>query len=338
MKTRKGREQGDLFGILGHAAKVATKPTGLDRLKVVDFELFRKVLEGRLNYGDQTKGGRIPWDAVLMFKVLVLQKFYGLSDEDTEFQIMDRFSFMRFLKLQPGDGAPDSTTIWSYKERLGEAGIRECFELFDARLKSEGLVGKEGRIIDASFVEAPRQRNDRDDNAQIKRGERPAHFDENPHVGSHKDTDARWTKKNEQVFYGYKNHVKMDASSKFIEDYAVTDASVHDSQVVKTLVTEADRGRGLWVDSAYKGEPIAAYLKGLAVLRFLCAKGKTEAERKIMRTYSCVRCRVEHGFGRMTQMGADQFHRIGKARADFETGLCNLTYNLDRYAMFHSQA
>lgn len=106
-----------------------------------------------------------------------------------------------------------------FKEHLGVEGMLAVFELFNAKLRGQGLIASCGKIIDASFVEALRQRNSREENVQIKAGERPESFDENSRRGCQKDTDARWTKKNEQTYYGYKNHVKVDAASKFIDTF-----------------------------------------------------------------------------------------------------------------------
>lgn len=340
MRVRTGSEQSNLFDILAHADSSSARKTSLDRLAIIDWEAFRPTLLKHLDYGNQAKGGRPPWCPVLMFKVLVLQRLFDLSDEQTELQILDRFSFLRFLGLRPGDGAPDHATIWAFKERLGEAGMRALFDGFNNQLTAQGLIASCGKIIDASFVEASKQRNNREDNKRIKNGERPEHFDENPHRGSQKDTDARWTKKNQQSYYGYKNHIKMDAASKFIEDFTVTDASVHDSQPVEDLLSESDRGKVLWADSAYIGPFIAGVLARFGMLANICEKGTsaralTREQKRKNRHKSRVRARVEHAFGRITQFGGDRFRRIGKRRCCFETALTNLTYNLDRYAMFH---
>ena len=75
-----------------------------------------------------------------------------------EFQILDRFSFQRFLGLSVGDGAPDKNTIWDFKQRLGWQGMKSLFELFGGLLAEKGLVGKGGKIVDASFVDVPRRR------------------------------------------------------------------------------------------------------------------------------------------------------------------------------------
>ena len=339
MRTRKGKEQPDIFGILEHASSSQQRLTGLDRLDAaIDWEHFRPTLLERLQYSDQKKGGRAPWDPVLMLKVLVLQKFHGLSDEQTEFQLLDRFSFMRFVGLQPGDGAPDYSTIWRFKEALGEDGMRALFDVFNQQLQAQGLIGKEGRIVDASFVDAPRQRNTPDQNAQIKCGERPADFDANPFVGRQKDTDARWTKKGDEVHFGYKNHVKADAASKFIEDFSVTNAAIHDSQVFKNLVHEADAGRAIFADSAYRSAEFESYLEDLGAQSCIHEKGTrgaplNEVQRKTNQLKSQTRARVEHLFGRLTHFGAHLCRRIGQTRNTFEIALANLTYNLDRYAL-----
>jgi IS5 family transposase len=343
MRVKTGSKQSNLFDILDHADSMTERKSGLDRLEVIDWEAFRPVLLKHLEYKAQSKGGRIPWCPVLMLKVLVLQRFFGLSDEQSEFQILDRFSFLRFLGLRPGDGAPDHATIWSFKERLGVEGMRAIFAAFDAQLRGQNLIGKEGKIVDASFVEAPRQRNRRHENEQIKRGERPEHFDRKPRRGCQKDTDARWTKKNNLAHYGYKNHAKVDAASKFVEDFAVTNAAVHDSQALPTLIGEEDSGSALWADSAYAGKPIAEHLERHNVLNFVCEKATAtrplkREQKRLNRRKSKVRARVEHAFGRMAQFGGNTFRRIGLRRARFEITLTNLTYNLDRFAILHRTA
>ncbi|MBK1860116.1 IS5 family transposase, partial [Cerasicoccus arenae] len=206
-----------------------------------------------------------------------------------------------------------------------------------------GLIASCGKIIDASFVEAPKQRNRRQENEQIKRGEVPERIAKKPRRQCQKDLDARWTKKNNQSYYGYKNHVKVDAASKFIETFTVTDATVHDSQPVEELLRESDRNTMLWADSAYTGPAIRVILKRFAMLANICEKGNaayslTRSQKLKNKKKSRIRARVEHTFGRIAQFGGDRFRRIGKRRCCFETALANLTYNLDRFAMFHRKA
>ena len=341
MRVRRGSKQSNLFDILSHVDIASQRKSSLDRLSVIDWERFRPLLDERLAYGDQSKGGRIPWCPVLMLKVLVLQRFFDLSDQDTEFQILDRFSFLRFLGLRPGDGAPDHATIWAFKERLGAEGMLAVFELFNDQLRDQGLIASCGKIIDASFVEAPKQRNRRHENEQIKRGEVPERIARKRRRQCQKDLDARWAKKNNQSYYGYKNHVKMDAASKFIETFTVTHAAVHDSQPVEQLLRQSDRETVLWADSAYIGPIIAALLERFKMLDNICEKGTSvrplnRSQKRRNKERSRIRARVEHAFGRIAQFGGNRFRRIGQRRCRFETALTNLTYNLDRYAMFHA--
>ena len=158
----------------------------------VDFEKFRTLLENNFCKLSKGPGGRPPYDYVLMFKVLILQRYYNLSDEQVEYQINDRMSFMRFLDLTIADDIPDSRTVWAFREQLVDLGlVEQLFELFLGELERLNLIVNEGKIIDASFIEVPRQRNKRQENQLIKEGEIPASIEENPHRKAQKDTDAR---------------------------------------------------------------------------------------------------------------------------------------------------
>jgi IS5 family transposase len=215
--------------------------------KGVDFEMFRAVLEEGLSKESSGKGGCPAYDYVLMFKILILQRYYNLSDDRVEYQVNDRMSFMRFLDLSIADDIPDSKTVWHFRERLTDLEmVEDLFALFLNELERLNLVVNEGKIVDASFVEVPIQRNSRDENRQIKQGEIPARFEDNPHVNSQKDADARWVKKNNVSYFGYKNHVRQDAASKLVVKYMVTDASVHDSKTVEELLDDRDKGEDLY--------------------------------------------------------------------------------------------
>ena len=130
----------------------------LERLaRVVDFEAFRAELETALAHAGRAKGGRPPYDAVLMFKVLVLQTLYTLSDDATEYQLKDRLSFMRFCGLALHDPVPDAKTIWLYREQLTRTGAHErLFDRFDAILRERGYLAMGGQIVDATVIEARR--------------------------------------------------------------------------------------------------------------------------------------------------------------------------------------
>lgn len=307
---------------------------------VVDWEMFRPVLERALHHEAKGAGGRPAFDEVLMFKILVLQRVYGLSDEQAELQIMDRLSFQEFLGLRLADKVPDEKTIWVFRQELtGKKVAEPLFETFKAHLEAAGLLMKAGVIVDATFVDVPRQRNTREENATIKKGEIPREWqkDENRNQLEQKDTDARWTKKNGECHFGYKDHVKVDRGSKLITAYTVTDASVHDSQAVDKLLREEDAGKELHADSAYVGEPIAKVLEAKGMGNAIHEKGYRNhpltAEQKTRNwEKSKIRVRVEHVFGFMEMSMKGIFVRvIGKERVGTVIGLANLTYNLFRY-------
>jgi len=308
--------------------------------KGIDFELFRAILMEKLYIEPKDKGGRKPYDYVLMFKILILQRFYNLSDDQTEFQICDRLSFMRFLNLTIGDDVPDSKTVWFFRERVIDLGLIDVlFDLFLTQLAGLGLIAHEGKIVDASFVEVPKQRNSRKENEQIKNNEIPAGWEgkENKNKLAQKDTDARWTKKNNVAYYGYKNHVKCDSKSKIITGYTVTDASVHDSQTIVDLMGKEDEKQTLHADSAYTGEELHKTLaddKKMVVQ--INEKGKRNTPLTVEQTEknkekSKVRVRVEHIFGFVeNSMNGSTINTIGLKRAQGLIGLMNLTYNMFR--------
>ena len=107
----------------------------------------------------------------MMFKVLFLQRYYGLSDEQTEYQIVDRGSFRRFVGIENVNDVPDARTIWKYREELTKANAYDkLFDEFTEMLRQKGYELNKGQMIDASFVVAPRQRNTREENQKIKEG------------------------------------------------------------------------------------------------------------------------------------------------------------------------
>ena len=123
-----------------------------------------------------------------------------------------------------------------------------------------------------------------------------------PHKLAQKDMDARWTKKNGTTFYGYKNHIKADTKTKLIEEYIVTDASVHDSQAIEQLLTTKDEGQSLYADSAYTGEDQETVYKKRKVINKVIEKGYrnkplTEEQKNNNKEKSRARARVEHVFG-----------------------------------------
>lgn len=282
---------------------------------------------------DKSKGGRPRMDIVMMFKLLILQQLYNLGDQAMEFQIADRSSFRNFLGIKSIKGVPDEKTIWSYRERLKESGQLELlFKDFHKRLNSKGLVANKGKVVDATIVKAPIQRNSQEENDKIKQGEQIAEWNKK----RQKDIDARWVKKHGNSSYGYKDHIKIDRKSKLIDSYAVGTASEHDSQKLDSLISKKDKGQTLYGDSAYRGEKqeeIISKSKMKSRIHKKDYRGKplTESEIKTNKSRSKIRVRVEHIFGHMKKcMGGFEIRSIGVQRAKTQIGLKNLAYNISR--------
>ena len=315
---------------------------------LIDFEQFRPTLEAVLIKEDcKTPAGRRQFDSVLIFKILILKRYYGLSDTGIEYQIADRTSFRKFLGISTVDEIPVDKTIWNYQETLTKAGtFDKLFDAFNETLSSKGLFFNEGQIIDASFVEAPRQRNSREENKQIKEGNGeqlwlPQEGDTEKEIKKkrnkkrHKDIDARWTKKRDETHYGYKGHTKVDKKSKLIKKKLTTPANVHDSQVAAELIDESDEGQTVHLDAGYVGQEEA--LKAKNVKPIICEKGfrnnpLTQEQKDSNREKSRIRCRVEHVYGFIEQsMHGSYVRTIGLMRANASFALTCLIYNMFRY-------
>jgi IS5 family transposase len=327
---------------------IANRYSGLDARNdplvkidaVVCWEDFRPALEAvwrTAPHSRKSPAGRKPLDAVVMFKMIVLCALYNLSDDQVEYQTRDRLLFMRFLGLGLEDRVPDAKTVWLYREQLAQAGMIETlFEDFDGYLKDQGYLAMGGQIIDASIVLVPKQRNSRDENARIKDGETPEGWENQPAKRAQKDTDARWTKKHGKSHYGYKNHVSVDRRHKLVRRYRVTDAAVHDSQVVDDILDPNNTASDVWADSAYRSAEIEARLEGKGLKSRIHRKGHrnkplSERARRGNKTRSKVRARVEHVFGAQSNdMGGTLVRSIGLVRARARIGLKNLVYNMRR--------
>ena len=291
--------QRSFFDVENRLQSVSKMGDQLERLSTaVPWESFRSLLAGVHEKERKSNAGRKPIDVVLMFKILILQTLYNLSDTQVEFQIRDRLSFARFHALGIEDGVPDHTTVWLFRERLKELGLIEpLFDRFGDYLAAEGFEAKQGQIVDASIVPVPIQRNSREENGRIKNGEVPQDWSDAKR--EQKDVEARWTKKNGKSYFGYKNYIDVDAENKLIRTFEVTPANVHDSQILDELIDPDNTDPRVWADSAYRSEESEAMLQDAGYESHICEKGQVgqplSAEQEANnRKRSKVRSRVEH--------------------------------------------
>jgi len=307
--------------------------------KVMDWRIFEAALERARP--DKTKrgvGGRPPYSNMLLFKIVILQALHNISDDQMEFLIIDRLSWQRFLGLSLGDDVPDSKTIWLFREVLTNSGVYdELFELFNEKLLKLGVITREGSIDDATFIDVPKQRNKKEENEAIKNHETPEGWEEQPHKLAQKDMDARWAKKGKETHFGYKNHVKVDRTSKIITAWRVTAANVNEILMFLALMDEHDRQ--VWADSAYLSGEIVEIINKIYpdLILHINEKGYrnrplTDEQKANNREKSRVRAPVEHVFGHMSvSMNALTLRCIGITRAESNIVLRNLAYNLSRY-------
>jgi len=212
--------------------------------KVVNWEVFRAILDEAIPRTKSPKGGRPAYDNLMMFKILVIKRLFNLSADETEYQINDRLSFMRFLGLGLEDKVPDAKTIWLYEDTLAKKGVgEELFKAFHAQIAAKGYITKTGSIVDASFIEAPKRKNTKEQREKLKSGEIPEEWDdkEHPQKLCQRDTDATWTIKGKEAHFGYKDTVKVDLDSKLIDSYKVTTDCVNDLTAAKGIFDETDK-------------------------------------------------------------------------------------------------
>lgn len=320
----------------------------------VDFEIFRADLEKALAYCDGTKGGRPPYDPVIMFKILIIQAQNNLSDDRAEFLISDRLSFMRFLGLGLHDRVPDAKTIWAFRERLTRAkAIEGLFARFGAALRDAGYIAMSGQLVDSTLVAAPKQRNTDEEKKDIKAGKSAADiWPDAPAKARQKDVDARWTiqfgKARAPVdggptppdiaipCFGYKNHAGIDKRFKFIRRWDVTDAARHDGRMLRRgLLDKTNTGSGVWADSAYRSKKNEAFMERHGFTSHVhrrkpAGKPMPKHIRRGNSTKSKHRAPVEHVFAVQKHMMGMAVRTIGIARAKTKIGLANIAYNMRR--------
>jgi IS5 family transposase len=202
----------------------------LERLAtLIDWERLRGSLERAYKLGG---AGREPVDPVMLFKLLLLERLYQLSDRDAVWMARDSLSFRQFLGLGAGDNVPDDTTVVVFRRRIREAGLLDdLFAEVTVQLEEQGIGVREGhiKIVDATLVEAavrpPRKPKAAGDDGAAPEEPKPP-----------LDPDADFTVKNNKPHYGYKLHLGQDRETGLITNHVLTSASVHDSRMFADLV------------------------------------------------------------------------------------------------------
>ena len=349
-----------LFSLNDHLERLSKDGDPLEVLeRTVDFEYFRGWLVEGLGYGDGSKGGRPPFDAVSMFKVLIVQAQHNLSDAKMEFMIRDRLSWMRFFGFDLGGAMPDENTIRHFRNRMTETGtLKRVMKAFDWQLHKKGYIPMSGQIVDATLVPAPKQRNSDGEKQAIKDGKTAEEiWPDEPNKAAQKDVDARWTLKiGGKVRYrpdgtplpqialpvfGYKSHISIDRKFGFIRGATVTSAADADGRHLKHVIDKQNTAADVWADSAYRSQKNEKWLetnmlKSQIHRRKPAGRPMPEATAKANAKKSSVRARIEHVFAHQKNRFGLFIRTIGIVRAEAKLTLANLAYNFDRL-IFHER-
>jgi transposase, IS5 family len=298
-----------------------------------------------------------------MFKMLVLQTLYTLSDDQTEYQLRDRLSFMRFVGLALRDPVPDAKTIWLFREQLTRAGaIGRLFRRFDRTLRDRGVLAMGGQILDTTVVHARPARLTAEEKAVLRESGTPSGW--SPARRAQIDRDARWTLKRGRKrrspeagdggnrrhaveiavpVFGYKNHIGIDRAHGLIRTWAVAHAAAHDGRQLAGLLGGANTASGVWAGTAYRS---AANLVALAKRALIPHLQRPKPRGKPMpphirrgnATRGKVRAAVEHVLACQKQRPRPVVRTIGMTRATTKLGLANLACNLLRFAWLQGRA
>jgi IS5 family transposase len=297
----------------------------------IDFRAIATEVDHLCPRPSRSKGGRAPFPTELMVRILVIKSLWNLSDEQLEYQLLDRASFQRFTSLQNSARIPDAKTIWAFSERLSQAGAADViFGDLNRQLYKAGYWSRGGQIVDATIVPTPIQRNTKEENTRIKQGDVPDDWQQNKR--RQKDTDARWTKKHGKSYFGYKASVNVDKRCKLIRKIHVSDAGEGDQRHLAMILDPMNTNRDLYADRGYTmTEQIAEQdVRDCIQRRGQKAHPLNARQKQRNKHLAKTRARVEHVFGAMEQMGGKWVRCIGLKRADFAIKMKASVYNMRR--------
>ena len=227
----------------------------------IDWSAVEAVLGG-------LKSGRMgppAYPALLMFKALLVQQWYGLSDPGLEEALSDRMSFRRFVGLAADQAAPDHSTLWRFRQALAKSHLDQAaFEAVAAQFDSQGLIVKQGTLIDASLIRAQTRPPAPPAPGEIEPGASKL-------IGAKREPEADWTRRGHERFFGYKVHVSVDRGSGLVRRVIMTGASVNDTTPADQLLIGDEKE--VWADKAYDSHARRARLRALRIKNRICQRG-----------------------------------------------------------------
>lgn len=280
----------------------------------IDFGELAGLVDALIERGDGRKGGRPAYPTEVMVRILVLKRLYNLSDEQMEYQLLDRASYQRFCLLQDAMNVPDRNTIWRFGERLGVEGVTALLQGVDAQPQRHGYIARGGQAIDATLVPAPRQRIGKEDRQCLAQGGQPDWSDAQRRQ---KDVEATHTKKHGRSYFGYKLSVSVDLKHGFIRGIATGTASEHDGHHFDEVLDMHNTGRAVHADKAYPSRQRRQMLQVLGLVdamqrRARPGKPLSECQKRRNQRIAKKRAKVEHVFAGIRHLGASSCARSGR--------------------------
>lgn len=342
------QQRQDLFAADHRRQKITQFTKVLDALDgLVDWAALTTVVNNCTGReASQLKGGRPAYPTQVLVKIIVLQQLYGnLSDEDTEYALLDRGSWQRFIGMAEARDLPDARTIWHFKNQLAQTGsATELFADVQRQLNAAGLAAKGGQMIDATIVPSPKMHFTKDEKQTIAAGEIPDHWSDKQ--AAHKDTDAHWSAKRGQWYHGYKAHANADQKHKLIRILEVTPANESDmnhfEEMIDTTEDRQQHGKTIHADRGYDS---AANRQTLKANKLRDGVARNDDRKRYDQTdiharnhkLSRIRARVEHVFGAWEKVIGKSIRCIGLKRATAQITMQAIVVNLRRWVTLDAQ-
>jgi IS5 family transposase len=270
---------------------------------------------------DETGPGRPGYPAVVLFKALLLQSLYGLSDVELEEALADRLSFRKFVGLSLEDAVPDSTTLCRFRNVLiVEHRLEKLFGELDRQLEKAGVILKRGTMLDATLIETGAAAPPRSDGAAT-------------------DPDARFAKRSGKAgsVYGYKAHMGVDEGSGIIRSVITTPANVNDTTPADALIRGDERV--VWADAAYHTHAREWALKARGIKPRLMRRANKHHPKlpprlqRLNRLIARKRAQVETTFATLKRrMGLHMIRYIGLPKAHAQVTMAAIAFNMRRWA------
>jgi transposase, IS5 family len=333
------------YGQLGFADKpVGPGKSGSDQFfALVEAAVNWEPLEQELSVIHSSRRGRPGLSPLLMFKVLLLQRFYNLGDPATQDALDDRKSFARFVGLPLDEPAPDYSSISRFRTELVRLGLMEkLLGQLMAQIEEKGLVLKQGTLMDATFVTSAARPPSAPPKPKSAKGEVPSPPEpaQDPFAAgkrSRRDPDARWGKKGRQAHFGYKLHIAVDQERRIVRAHEVTAANVNDCEIGPQLVLKD--GGAHYADKGYPSQPLREKLALHRLPDGIMQLGTkhyplSPASRRRNKLIAKIRGFVEGVFGEAKQrLGLRRARYLGLEKIRLECDLVVFCFNLKTAAL-----